>query len=165
MKIKLFLVLTSLLVMTLAVTAGTDEDSWFDMENCALCQNLMAEEGLIENMKMDNYVIATGWMVVAQIPEEYKAAHANAKKNMEKTVQKMMGGEEMHICNFCTSYGALMMAGAQMESFESGGAEISLATSTDPAVIKQIQKHAKRTAKEVAAMHGDGHGEHDGHGH
>lgn len=168
MKTKAFLAVAALVVMTLAVTAGSDkEDVWFDMENCSLCKNLMAEEGLMEHMTMDSYVIATGWMSVAQVSEEYKVAHANAKKNMEKSIQKLMAGEEMYLCGFCTSYGAMMMAGATFESFESGGAEITLATSTDPAVIEQIQEHAKRTKAEMAKMHGDehAHGEGDGHGH
>ena len=168
MKTKAFLVVSALVVMTLAVTAGSDKDeAWFDMENCSLCKNLMAEEGLMENMKMDSYVIATGWMMVSRVPEEYKAAHETAKKNMEKSVQKMMAGEEVYTCNFCMSYGAMMMAGAKFENFESDGAEIMLATSTDPEVITQIQKHAKRTKMEMEKMHGgaQAHGEGDGHGH
>ena len=57
MKAKLFLTVTTLLVMTLALTGGKDEEAaWFDLENCSLCKNLMAEEGLIESMTMENYV-------------------------------------------------------------------------------------------------------------
>ena len=86
MKTKAFLAVAALVVMTLAVTGGSsEEEAWFDMENCSLCKNLMAEEGLMENMKMDSYMIATGWMMVSRVPEEHKAAHATAKKNMEKS--------------------------------------------------------------------------------
>jgi hypothetical protein len=66
------------------------------------------------------------------------------------------------------------MAGANFENFEYGDIYITLATSHDPAVVKKIHTHTKKTIDEFAKMAGTagkekhghkGHQDHKGHDH
>ena len=89
-------------------------------------------------------------------------------KGMEKTGARLMAGEKMPLCGFCTSYGELMMAGAVMDDVETGMGKVALMTSSDPKVVEKIHTHAERTIKEYEKMlagHEHGHGHDHGHSH
>lgn len=168
---RMSIVLGTLALATLvagAAFAGPGGDkAWFDLENCGMCKNLMAEEGLMDHMQWENHIIATGAMSVTKVDPKYDAAFQRAHANMEAAGKKMMAGEKMELCGFCTSYGSLAMAGAKMENLHSDMGYIGVVTSTDPAVIEKIHAHTKRTQKEFKKwMEAEGKGHsHDGHDH
>jgi hypothetical protein len=56
------------------------------------------------------------------------------------------------LCGFCTSYSALVEAGAKVQEFETANGMVSLVTSDKPEVVKKIHEHAKRTIKEYESM-------------
>ena len=68
------------LLLAGGVVAAADEASggWFDMANCEMCAPMMAEKGLMENMKWESFPIATGMIDVATVPAAYEAAYARA---------------------------------------------------------------------------------------
>ena len=59
-KLGIALVLACLTLTVAVATAG--DKAWFDLENCGMCKNMMAEEGLMENMKWETHAIAAGLM-------------------------------------------------------------------------------------------------------
>ena len=132
--------------------AGEEQKAWFDLENCAMCKNLKAEEGLLENIQWETHLISNGVMSIAAVPGEYEEAFERARENMNAAVMKMQSGEQVHLCGFCTSYGRLMMAGAKSEEIIAQAGHISLTTSNDPEVVKMIQEHGQRTIDEYNKM-------------
>jgi hypothetical protein len=132
--------------------AGSEEKSWFDLENCGMCKALVQEPDLMPHMTWENHLIATGVMSVTTVEAEYAEAYQRACAGMDAAAQKLQAGEPMQLCNFCQSAGALMMQGAQMEQFETEGGTVMLMTATDPEVIKKIHKHGQRTIDEYSKM-------------
>ena len=158
----------TLVLLTVPVAFAAQEQAWFDFDNCSMCQKMTAEKGLMENMQWENYLTADGMMTVTVVNPGYEEAFARAMKNMETVGGQLMAGEKLYLCGFCTSYGALQMAGATIENFETAGGHINLVTSREPAAIEKIHVHGQRTIDEMAKMTaGDKHGSHDhgSHGH
>lgn len=163
-KVVVLLALAALLVGAVAVLYAQDEAvpiektamteaPWFDMENCAFCKNLTAEEGLMQHMTWENYVIPTGMMSVSTVAPGYEAKFQNAMKNMEEAGNRLMAGEKLPMCGMCQSFGMLFATGKMdYKMFDTKAGHIELATSTDPEVIAMIQKQAQRTIDEYAKM-------------
>ena len=137
--------------VALAGAASGDEGPWFDLENCTMCQNLLP---VVEHVNWEIHVLRNGMLSVTVVEPAHAEAWAAAHKEMEAVGQKLMAGEQLPLCNFCQSMGAIVMAGAQWENIDSevADAEIMLLTSADPKVAEMIQKHAKRTKEEYGKM-------------
>jgi len=159
----------TILMLTLPVGVAAAELAWFDLENCDMCKNMSSEEGLMEAMTWENHLTADGMMSVTVVAPGHEESYQRSMANMQKAGEKMMAGEKMNLCGFCQSYGALHMAGANFEHFETAAGDVSLVSSRDPAVIKQIHAHGQKTIDEYAKMFGDeakgDHGAHSGHDH
>lgn len=167
-NIQLLLAVTALLILSVPLTFAAQDAPWFDLEKCSMCKQMTAEEGLMDHMEWENLLTADGMMSVTVVDPKYDEAFKRSMKNMEAVGIKLMSGESLYLCGFCQSYGALHMAGANFENFETDMGYISLATSHDPAVVKKIHDHTQKTideyAKMVAAEGKDGH-DHEGHDH
>lgn len=137
--------------VTGVVSAG-DSDSWFDLENCAVCVNMTKTPGMLDAIGWEHYATADGMMTVTVVPEKYAESWTAAKAAMGDAMAKMQKGEEAHLCNFCLSLGGLMAKGATMEDFDTIGGEVTLVTATDPAVVEAIHAHATRTQAEMEKM-------------
>ena len=167
-NISLLLGATALLILSVPMTFAAQDAPWFDLEKCSMCKHMTAEEGLMEHMEWENLLTKDGMMLVTVVDSKYEEAFHRSMKNMEAEGAKMMAGEELYLCGFCQSYGALHMAGANFENFESDLAYITLATSHDPAVVKIIHDHTQKTIDEYAKMvaaEGKGDNDHPSHDH
>ena len=133
------------LLVAVGMSIGDEGKSWFDIHNCGMCKNMAAEEGLMDNLNWETHKISNGMVTITTIGTGYQEKFERATKNMQATAQKMMAGEEVHLCGFCTSYGNLMMAGVSSDIVESEVGVIQLITSNDEAVVKQIHDHAQHT--------------------
>jgi hypothetical protein len=161
----LFVAAALVLTLLMPQVSGAAKGTWFDLENCSMCKNMTAEEGLMEHMHWENFVIKDGWLTVTRVDPGFEEAFGRSMKNMEKTGQKLMSGEQMYLCGFCQSYGGLHMAGASFQTLETDVGYIDLVTSTDPEIIKKIHAHAERTIDEykkmeAAEVHHKGHEHH-----
>jgi len=168
-------VLTILLVS--AAYLAADEKPWFDMENCAFCKNLTAEEGLMENFqKWEHFKVDNGTITISVVNDSHVDAFIRAGKNMEKTAMRMKKGEQLQMCGMCESYGALMMAGAKMADVQSGNIFVSTMNSDNPETVKLLHAHADKTTAEMKmweekekmekdAHEGHDHSGHEGHDH
>jgi hypothetical protein len=153
MKKKAGLILTVILgIMLIAGSALAEEEKpWFDLENCAFCKNLSAEEGLLDNFpKWEHYNIHNGMLTLSVVEKEYIPAFKNAIANMNKVVKQLEAGENVHLCGMCESFGSLMMAGVKIEEIESENIFVSMMTSDNPEVVEQIHQHTDRTNDEYA---------------
>jgi len=144
--------LVALVALALTVTAAGEDQAWFDLDNCAICKNLSAEKGLIDNIQWESHLIASGMLSVAKVPAEYEEVYNRASKNMQASVMKMQQGEPAKLCGFCMSYGKLAMSGAKVEEVHSKVGHIGLVTSADENVVKMIHAHGQRTIDEYKKM-------------
>jgi hypothetical protein len=135
------------IVAALFVVAGSliADDKWFDMEKCAICKCLAKHQELMTDVKWEVHPITDGMIMVAVVPEELKDTMKAAHEEMEAAVKRLEKGETMELCGFCKSFGALKKAGAKEQKIEIAAGSITLVTSDDPAVVKLIHEHAKKT--------------------
>lgn len=160
--------IAAIAILALPTAFAAQGELWFDLDNCSMCKSMTAENGLMENMEWENHLTADGMMTVTVVNHGYEDAFGRAMKNMEATGGKLMAGEKLYLCGFCTSYGALHMAGASFENFDTAGGHINLVSSRDPAVIEKIHVHGQKTIDEMAKMAGGkehGSHSHGDHGH
>ena len=155
-----------LLAMVVAVAAFViaDDKPWLDLENCDICKGMMAQEGLMDNMTWDHYLTKNGMMSVTTIADGYREKFDASMATMNKTVEKMKAGEKTNLCGFCTKHGELAKAGVNMEHFSTKAGEVSLMTSSDEKMVKEIHAFGQKTLDEYAKMmaaNGDGHEGHD----
>jgi hypothetical protein len=141
----------SLLPLVLLVTPSMAEEemAWFDLEKCAICSKLDAEKGLMESLDWEAYVISDGMLSITVVPKAYEEALLRAAEHMEASLKELESGEPKPICGFCRSYGALVLAGAQVEEIDTRAGHVSLITSTDPAVVAAIHEHARQAIREA----------------
>jgi hypothetical protein len=151
---KAVLSIAALALTALAAGSGWagDEGSWFDLENCAMCKHLMTDPAMMENLGWENHLTMNGMMsVTIYRTEGAKAYFADASTKMEEVGQKLMAGEQMPLCNYCQSFGKLLMTGkVTLEEFETETGQIMLVSSDDPAVVKMIHEHGQHTIDEFA---------------
>lgn len=145
------LVAAGALMVSGLVLAG--EGSWFDMENCSICKNIMADPELIQHMTWNQYKISNGILSVTNVDKEYKKSFETCSAKMEAAGQKLAKGEKLPMCNSCTTLSALMMKGLKTEQIKTDTGGIWVLTSEDPAVVTEVQKWAERNKAEMAKMH------------
>lgn len=143
-----------LLAMVVAVAAFVvaQDKPWFDLEKCAMCTGMTAQEGLMENTTWDHYLTKNGMMTVGTVTDAYKEKYEASHKTMMETVEKLKAGEEMYLCGHCTRHGELAQAGVNMEHFTTKVGDVSLMTSTDEKQVKEIHAFAQKTIDELAKM-------------
>jgi hypothetical protein len=153
-KILAALAIVAVALVALPTAFAAQGESWFDLEGCSMCKSMSSEKGLMENMEWENHLTTDGMMTVTVVKHGYEEAFERAMTNMEATGAKLMAGEDLYLCGFCTSYGSLHMAGANFENFQTAGGHINLVTSRDPAIIETIHAHGQTTIDEMAKMTG-----------
>ena len=162
------LVLMAVLAIALPALAGDHpmgtETGWFDMENCAMCKNLVVDPGLLPHTTWENFSIENGMMNIMTVDPAYAESMATASAAMEALGTKMHSGEvnpmEMQFCGRCMEFGQIMMAGVHMENVKGEAAEVTLVTSDDPVLVKRLHAMVERDNKEMAMMMAGDHGEH-----
>jgi hypothetical protein len=170
MKTSAFLL--ALLVFALPVLAGEHgamktPSGWFDMETCAFCKNLTTDPGLLEHATWESHAIENGMIYIMTVAPEYAESMAKASAAMEELGAKMQSGQvnpaTVKMCGSCQAFGQLMMAGVKMETVKGDAAEVTIVTSTDPALVAKMHEIVDRNTQEMALLMGGG--EHPGHQH
>ncbi|UCC80885.1 MAG: hypothetical protein JSW64_05865 [Candidatus Zixiibacteriota bacterium] len=134
-------------------SAAAGEKAWFDMENCAFCKNLAAQEGLMDNItKWEHHKVKNGAISITEVNKDYLPAYKTAMAGMEATSKKIQGGETLPMCGMCEAYGALTMKGVQWEEVGSDNVFVMLMHSDDPEVVKEIHAITDRTNDEIKKM-------------
>ncbi len=136
-------------VALLLVAAGSsfagDEKPFFDMVNCTFCKHLMDDPQLMPNLAWEHFKIANGLVTMTTVEDDalmpaYKACCAK----MEEAGKQMQTGQMLPMCGMCTQMGTLIMKGVKWEQFTSKHGDISLMTSDNPEVVKEIHALADR---------------------
>ena len=159
MKKKNIIALTAALVIAgLASHATAQKEgeetktAWFDMGKCEICQHMADHMELMSQIKWETHLIDNGFLSVSVIPDSAKATMKKAKSGMDKEIAKFEKGAKMDLCGYCNGMGELIAAGAKKKEIETVGGNIFMLTSSDPAVVKKIHAHAKKTMDEYEKM-------------
>jgi len=165
MKKLLLIGMGVLLCVAFTSFAGDDEgheshdmamaDSpWFDMPNCDFCKNLIKDENLLKNMTWEHHEIENGFVTIATVKPESKAAYMETMGAMMQLGNDMETGkvkpEDVKMCNYCKNYGMLMEAGAKFDYVTGDAANVTIVTSDNPEIIKKIKDFGNRTNMEMA---------------
>ncbi len=139
---------------------------WFDFQNCQFCQNLVVDPELLPHMTWESHNIEGGMIQIATVDAAHAASYAKCSQAIEKLGTEMMNGTvnpmTVKMCGSCTAFGQLMMAGVKMENVDGEAADVTVITSSDPALVAKVHEYCDRNNKEMALMMGDAH---SGHGH
>ena len=144
------------LVFIATVALAGENAPWVDMENCPICMNVSSEEGLMENMTWEHHLTSTGVMTVSTVKPKYQPKFNEAKAGMKELMGKVVAGEKIKVCGYCTSFASLLKAGAKAENIVTKSSDIMLINSTDKATIAKIHAHAKKTIHFLSPSH-EGH--------
>ena len=128
------------------------EIAWFDFENCAICKNMASMKHDMHKVKWEMHMLDKGMLSVSIVPDEMKSKMTKAEEGVQKTVAKLEQGEQLTMCGYCQNYGKLMEMGATFKQLKSLGVDISIVTSDDPDVVKEIHAMAKRAKVEHEKM-------------
>ena len=148
----------TVVVLTLlaAVVSAGENAPWVDMGNCPICKNVSSEDGLMENMTWEHHVTATGVMTVSTVKPEFQERFEHAKGKMKKLLGKLVAGESLEVCGYCSSLSSLLKKGAKAENVITATSDIMLISSTDEAMIAKIHTHANKTIDFLKITH-EGH--------
>ena len=146
--------LAIVLVLIATVAFAGSNDPWVDMKGCPICTNVSSEEGLMENMIWEHHLTATGAMTVSTIKPEFQPQFAQAKVRMKELMGKVVAGEEIQVCGYCSSIASLLKGGAKAENIVTEASDIMLISSTDEATIAKIRAHAQKTIDFLEATSG-----------
>lgn len=135
------------LVLAVVVSAALaqDEAPWVDMYGCAICNNITAEEGLLENMTWEHNRTATGMVTVTTVKPDFTEQYGRAMQNMGVKIGEVMGGAELEICDHCVSVTGMMKDGVSVDKFTTHGGHVMAISSTDEAMIGRIHAHLEKT--------------------
>lgn len=157
MRQSVFVACCLLFLVVAAPTLAGEDHPFFDLENCAMCKNLLEDPALLPNLVWENHSVNEGMLTVTvyKTPEAAES-YAKAHSKMEAVAQKMMAGEMMPMCGFCKSTMALMKEGATMETVAFEGGEATLMTSTNPETVEHIHAHCEKINSEMKKMEMEG---------
>jgi hypothetical protein len=151
------LLFTGLLLVVLAGIAVAGDEPWFDMEKCAFCKNMAAEEGLLEHMHMEFHKVDDGLVSVFTVDHGYEDKLAHAQAAMEKVAEDMQKtGEVPYMCGHCKMYGSFMMSGLMPQTLEGKLATLEIWKTDDAEMVKKLHKYADRSTEEMAKMEAAG---------
>jgi len=143
-----------LILILISVVANAGENApWVDMMNCPVCKNVSSEDGLMENMTWEHHLTATGLMTVSTVKPAFQSKFVRAKAGMKKMIDKFMSGEEMDLCEYCTSVTSLLKKGVTSEIITTHGADVMLISSTDKDMIEKIHAHGQKTIDFLNPVH------------
>ena len=128
------------------------EIAWFDMERCEVCKNFAPMKDTMHRIKWENHMLDNGMISVSVVPEDMKADMAKAQANIQSTVARLTQGEQLDMCGHCQFMGKMMQMGAKFKQLQTVGVDITLVTSSDAEVVKEIQTFAKKSQVEHEKM-------------
>mgnify|MGYP001586604766 CR=1 FL=1 len=141
------------LILVAAVSFAGDKAPWVDMKDCPICMNVSTKEGLMDNMTWEHYLTATGVMIVSTVKPQYQPKFALAKAGMKEMLGKVLAGEDIPVCGYCTSLSSLLKEGAKAENFVTKSSDIMLISSVDEVGIASIHVHAQKTIDFLNSAH------------
>ncbi len=128
------------------------EIAWFDMDHCEICKNFASMKDSMHRIKWENHLLDDGMISVSIVPDDMKDDMDKANAGIQKTVAKLEQGEQMDMCGHCQYMGKMIMSGAKFKELQTVGVDISIVTSSDPEVVKEIHAFAKQSKIEHEKM-------------
>jgi hypothetical protein len=161
MKKTALIAVTAILFASVALlqgvgNAGPGESTWFDMEGCAFCKNLVKDPHLMENMTWEHHDISNGVVTITTVKPEFKKSYAEARTAMMDIGNKLETGQltmdKVPMCGHCMAYGKLHMSGVKTDWVAGSQADVTVMTSDKPELVKEIKAFAQKNRDEMAKM-------------
>lgn len=155
---KLLTFAMGLCIATGAVAGPDMEAMMAEMQNCAVCKNMMPHmDTLGPSMTMEVVTLNDGMAVVHSIsaPEHVALFHevcAQMQATGEKAMKMSDADAQKNLCSNCRAMRSAMAAGATMHHGDTMNGDIMAITSTDPAVQAKIAEMEKAWRGMQAAM-------------
>lgn len=159
---------TATLVCCLLIVAGAvsaadpaamkTPSGWFDMSNCDFCKFMLEDPDMLSHVTWETHRTKRGMLHITTVDPAYAEAYQKSNQAMEKLGTEMMTGKvdpaQVKMCGHCREFGQLLMSGVDMETIQGEQAEVTLITTTDPAMVAKIHAFAERNRAEFALLTG-----------
>lgn len=152
-KIIVVSLLLSVAALVYSFAGESKEAAWFDMKNCDMCVAISSSPHLMENMTWEHFNISGGMMTVTTVNGDFVEEFRTAETKMGETVEKIIAGKEVKMCNSCTAFGNLIAKGVKHEEFVTSHGSVSLVTSNDAELVTMIHDWSNKTNAEMNKMH------------
>lgn len=146
------ILLTVCVVLVGVVAMATDPGPWFDTQNCEFCKRFAAQPGLLEHMNHQYFNLHNGLFSVSHIDHDYQPAFAKAQESLKDVIKELQAGKQVAMCRHCSTLGSFYGMGVMPDEFKSGDDIYVVYTSTDTAIVRQLQEFGKNSADALAAM-------------
>jgi hypothetical protein len=151
MKHKLLVIFLAIMAVASIAVAVEQEKPWCDLKNCEFCKPWSTPE-MLKNCTWDQHEISNGVMTLALFPESFRETCKKASAQMDALGKRAAGGEKIQMCGSCEMMGSFFMRGAKMEEIPTKSGAVMLLTASDPTLIADMHKWAKRNAEEEKKM-------------
>lgn len=139
-----------MILMCSGVSVAADTP-WIDM-SCEMCKNFTAQPGLMEAMQHESYEISNGCVFVTVVDEAHDSSYVTAMSACHVIGEKLMAGEQMHLCGMCSAIGQSMAMGAQMDMLDTDAGHLMILTAADPKAVEHLHMIVAKNREAYSAM-------------
>lgn len=132
----------SLWVVALAAQVTT-LDTWFDLEKCSYCKTWAAQPGLCEHEREEIVNLSNGIVWITYVEPAYRKQYGLMQAAEAKVSDDLSAGKPVTLCQPCSMLNNWAEKGVHMESVHASDAELTLLTSADTTLVRQLQDFGK----------------------
>ena len=143
----------------LTMFALGQEKPWFDIKQCAFCQQFGKEPGLLQHMHTEYHNISDGIVSFTHIDTGYEDAFQRAQVGVGSVLKEMRTtGKVPYMCEHCSMLGKFTMAGVRQELVPTNYGSVVIFTSPDSSMVSELQHFGKRSNEELVKFMTDPEG-------
>ena len=149
---RLTLLIGGAFLATIASAGTSDVNArWFDYRNCDFCKQWAMQPGLIEHSHDECHNISDGIIWVESVDAGYRNQYAKTLAAEQNVLSDLQAGKPVSMCRYCSAINDFSRKGVRIESVSSdAGEEITIYTSSDSTLVKQIQSFGLQAIGELA---------------
>lgn len=149
-RISFTIVVSILFLGALPALAATVLPTWFDYEQCDFCKAWGHQPGLIAHTHEEVHNISDGIVWFTSVDKAYRDKFTAAMAEEQRTMDDMQAGKSLTLCQYCNRISQFAQKGVRIETVEGSDAVITLYTSTDSALVSDLQRFGVQAMAEEA---------------
>ncbi len=148
----------ALLMVVGLMSAWADDNAlptWFDYEKCDFCRCWGAEPALVAHTREEFRPLSDGIVWITYIDKDYRPTFTKVMAAEAKVVEDLNAGEKLTVCQYCAAVNSFGKKGVRIEGVEGSDAIVTLYTSTDSSMVRELQAFGARAVEEEAKANGE----------
>ena len=147
---RVSLTLLGCIVFAVAAVCAATLPDWFDYQGCDFCKQWGSDPGLIAHTRDECRNISDGIVWITYVEREYAARFAKVQEAEERVNKELEAGKPLNLCQYCSRISSFGAKGVRIESVEGTDAFITLYTSKDTTIVRQLHEFGTQAIVEEA---------------